>query len=365
MTTFPSAIRFLAILTAPILCFGQDPLFTAPVPANPLELVTGQIHDVETPAERESVVQFLARARRSYILRGAGLGYDLKVNFKVNSAGRTRYDGAWHMEELFIPREGTRWTASAAAGYSLTQISSGDRHYEDGPAGSIPLRLHEVRGALLSPIPTNVSRRLLRTSAATYKGKPVSCVLISTSVRPSRVSSGRRWEEIEDCIDPESGLLQIHSQAPGRYIAYDYTDAPRLGDRILPRHVIITEGGTTVTEIHVDSLTESSGADPNLFVPTEKMKESDPAIQMGDARHILVPPAANSIPAGATLQPVCVFGLITPSGTVVEAHSLQPSDPNSESAVRMTKGMRLGEPTPPGVRPEQHFAFITVDFFAP
>jgi len=45
-------------------------------------------------------------------------------------------------------------------------------------------------------------------------------------------SPGRRWDEIEECIDPQSGLLQVHSQVPGRYYDYDYTDAPKLGDRV-------------------------------------------------------------------------------------------------------------------------------------
>lgn len=363
MTTFPPTMRLLLILALPAMGFCQDPLVTVEVPANPLELVAGPVHNVETE-ERDSVLQLLARARGSYELRTAGVGYDVKITFKVNSGGRTEYDGAWQMEELFIPREQARWTASGAAGYSITQISSGNLHYADVAANTIPLRLHEVRGALFDPIPKNASRSFLRTSTATYNGKPVICVLLSSSGRRSQVRAGRRWEEIEDCIDPASGLLQVHSQAPGRYIAYDYADAPRLGDRMLPRQVIITEGGILVTEIHVDDLAEPSGADPNLFVPTEKMKELGPAVVMGDAQHIIVSPRDGTVAADAALQPVCVFGLVAPSGKVVEAHSLQPSDPNSKIAIQMTKGMRFGEPTPLGTRPEQHFVFIMTYFIA-
>ena len=64
----------------------------------------------------------------------------------------------------------------------------------------------------------------------------------------------------------------MHSQVPGRYFAYDYSDAPQLGGHVLPRKVTVTEAGKTVTEISVDSLTELPAADPSLFVPTEEMK---------------------------------------------------------------------------------------------
>jgi len=44
------------------------------------------------------------------------------VTFLVNSGGETEYDGVWEMEDISDPKEGYRWTAKAAAGYSTTQI---------------------------------------------------------------------------------------------------------------------------------------------------------------------------------------------------------------------------------------------------
>ena len=38
-----------------------------------------------------------------------------------------------------------------------------------------------------------------------------------------------------------------------------------------------------------------------------------------------------------TIHPVCVFGMVTPSGHLVEAHALQPADPNSQAAVEDAK----------------------------
>ena len=44
-----------------------------------------------------------------------------------------------------------------------------------------------------------------------------------------------RWDEAEECIDPQSELLRTHSPVPGRYFAYEYSDASQPGDRALPR----------------------------------------------------------------------------------------------------------------------------------
>jgi len=150
--------------------------------------------------------------------------------------------------------------------------------------------------------------------------------------------------------------------APGRYEVYDYSNAPTLAGRTWPRKVTVTEGGKTVMELHVDSLTELPTADPALFVPSPEMKVREPGIAMAEAQKISVFYKPGRIASNSTIHPVCVFGLITPSGQVAEAHSLQPSDPNSQAAVDSAKRMNFYRPTPPGVRPEQRFVFILEKF---
>ena len=116
----------------------------------------------------------------------------------------------------------------------------------------------------------------------------------------------------------------------------------------------MTEAGKTVTEISVDSLTELPAADPSLFVPTEEMKARGRAITMAEAQKISVV----SGQGGATAHAVCVFGVVTPSGQLAEAHSLQPSDPNSQAAVEAAKQMNFSFPPPLGPQPQQHFVFV-------
>lgn len=116
-----------------LAAFGKNaPPREAVVPADPLEMAAGHIETVNAPAKRAAVVQLLAHARDSYALRNSGRGYDLKVSFTVNSGGETQYDGQWEMEDIFDPQQGLRWTASTAAGYTTTQISTNGMFYREG-----------------------------------------------------------------------------------------------------------------------------------------------------------------------------------------------------------------------------------------
>ncbi len=344
---------------------GQNALLstlkTAAAPGDPLELATGQINAVDSPESRQAVEELLGRARHSYALRSGGSGYDLKVSFTVNSGGQTDYDGAWNMEDIFDPQQGYRWTANASSGYTTTEISSNQKFYADGTPGNIPLRLHEARAALFGPMGTT-NGQVLRTSQANYNGAQVTCVLISGAGAPASTASGRHWEETEECVDPQSGLLMVHSQVPGRYYGYDYSKALRMGDHVLPDKVTVTEGGRVVSEITVESLTPLASADPGLFAPTAEMTAKGPSIAMAGARKVTR--WMGRLREGATAQLVVVFGLVTPTGQLVEAHSLQPSDPNSQTAVDAANRMNFAQPSPPGSRPEQHFVFVIEKFVA-
>ena len=346
--------------------FGQNAPRTPPIPSDPLETVIGPIRVVNARAPRAAALQLLGRARGSYGLRSAGRGYDLKVTFTVNSGGQTEYDGVWEMEDVFDPRLGLRWTARSSGSYAITRISSHGMLYGDDTASYVPLRLQEARAALFDPIPSsgNVKNALVRTSTATFSGAQLSCVLLSSPGKAATAAPGRRWDETEECIDPQSGLLRVHSQVPGRYYAYDYSNAPQLDGHVLPRRVTVTEAGKIVTEISVDSLTELPAADPSLFVPTEEMKANGRAIALVGSQKFRRVLGSGYSGRGATVQPVCVFGVVTPSGELAEAHSLQPSDPNSQAAVEAARQMTYPM-VPSGPTPQQHFVFVTVEFVSP
>jgi hypothetical protein len=356
--------KLLLVAALSLPAFGQNLPTIAPVPRDPLELVTGPVQTVNTPAARMAVTQLLARARRNYALTNSTQGYQLKVTFNVTSGGQTDYDGAWQMEDTFDPQQGLHWTANASAGYTATRISSKTMSAGTGTATILPLRLHEARAALFDPIPSaaSVAHDTLRTSSATFNGVQLTCVLISNLATAATESAGRHWEETEECIDPQSGLLQVHSQVPGRYYQYSYANAVRLGSYVLPDKVTVTEAGQTVSEIHVDSLTAMAAPDPNLFVASEAMKSAGPVIAMAGSQKVSVFSELGPYKEGATAQPVCVFGVVTPEGQLVEAHSLQPSDPNSQAAVEAAKKMKFATGELADGRPQQHFVFVIEKF---
>jgi hypothetical protein len=342
---------------------AQDTRKIAAIPADPLEMVHGPVEAVHALDQKQTTLDLLSKARANSNLRSSPQGYDLKVTFTVNSGGQTEYDGVWHMEDIFDPQHGLHWTANTS-GYSITEIIADGKIYADSTLNYIPLRLQEARAALFTAIPaaSNLQHAMLRTSNAGFQGTPLSCVLVSGG-RGVAAASGRRWEETEECIDPESGLLKVHSIAPGRYDVYDYTNAPKLAGHVFPSTIRITEAGKTVSEITVDSLKPISDPDPSLFVPTQAMQDRGRAVSMGGAEKISRT-ATQGLFASGPPHTVCVFGLVTPSGQLVDAHSLQPSDPNSQAAVQAATQMNFTRSSPlgPTGAPQQHFVFIFENF---
>ena len=335
----------------------------SPLPPSPLELVTGAVESAETPEARETVLKLLERAREAYSLRSAGRAYHLKVSFAVNPGNQTAYDGEWTWEQFFDPKLGSRRTAKSSSGYTRTEVDTANGAYAEGTEGiTVPLRLHEARAALLGSIGTNLDQKAIRTANVDDGSSRVICVLLTEPRNTGSAIIGRRWEEREECIDSQSGLLRVSSQAPGRYYTYAYTDAPRLADRTLPRKLTITEAGRVVSEIHVDELTELPAADPSWFVPTEELMKRGPTIAVAEARRFWPAAIPGVVSPGNASQTVCVFGLMTPTGELVEVHSLQPSDPNSETALKIANARRFAAPPGANGRPEQRFVFLIQEF---
>ena len=361
--SYKSVLLWIVASGLPVAATPQNIANPAPIPSDPLELVTGQVSALDG-ASRADVLRLLERARNKYDLVKSGRAYDLKVTFTVSSSGQTEHDGAWQMEDVFDPRHGLRWTAKAADGYAITRISQKGMLYGEEPASYVPLRLHEARAALFDPMPSleSVNRGSIRTSTVVYHGAPITCILLSGPGNGlPAATNGRRWDEAEECIDPQSELLETHSPVPGRYYAYEYGSGSQLAGRVLPSKVVVTEGGRAVSTISVVSLTEPVPVDTSLFVPTAEMKANGRPSALGGSRKIFRN-FGQGAAAGATAQTVCVFGVVTPSGQLMEAHSLQPSNPNSGAAVGAAKKITFARSPAPGQQPQQYFVFIIGKF---
>jgi hypothetical protein len=196
-------------------------------------------------------------------------------------------------------------------------------------------------------------------ATAKWNGTELMCALLSGAEAPT-TAPGRRWEEREYCVDPKTGLLRIHSEAPGIYVTYDYDGAVQFHGRTLARNISIVEEGHVVLEIHLDSIQDAGPPDPSQFTPTKQMVGPGiflrPPIRLTDYA---------PSPAGyaGIVQPVIIHAALDSHGKVVEAESLQNSDLNlSNAALAVVKRATYPLVENWGSVPVQMEAFIQVNF---
>ncbi len=352
-----ATIVFFLFLSLP--SFSQDALQVAPLPFDPLELATGPTTVPETPEKRTLLLDLLERARQNNAMHAPGTApFSLKVSF--NSVGRdSRDQGYGEVEETWLNGQTWRWSARLGD-YSQLRIFYQGSAYDDKPHGHIPLRLQMVRNAVFWPVVGNFSGSLIRIATAKWEGADLACILLSRGGNDATETAGRRWEETEYCIDPKTGLLRMHSEAPGIYSLYDYNGGAQFHGRILPRQITIVEGGASVLQIHVEGI-HDPGNDPDQFVPTKKMLSHGPgAIMVGPFRF----PESTRAPAGynGMIQPVIVHVILDQKGKVLDAEVVQTSDPALATAALGVVWRTSYRPTQERGRPWQREAFINVRF---
>ena len=335
-----------------------------PVPGDPLELVTGPTEPVKTPEARARVLQLLARAR--YLSNVRSGAYDLKTTF--TSVGEPASDGSWTLDDTSSGVGLYRWTARGPK-YSVTNLYNNQLLYSDQPAGTAPLRLQQVRTAIFFAYlgPNFIQRTNIRTASSNLNGTTLTCALLSPNDRsPESDKPGRRWNESEYCFDEKLGLLITYSAAPGIYVLYDYSKPLHYNDRTVPGKITITEAGNTVIEAHLESLTDSEDANAEIFKPTSNMTQIGAGSLMTPPWHFVINPSSGPITASSSLQPVIVHGVLTPQGQIAEPEIIQTSNRAlNAQALDAVKHWLWEENTAPGATPQQHEAFITVNFIAP
>jgi len=346
-----------------LLCFcipasTQDQPKVAPLPYDPLELATGPTVVPDTPEKRVALLDLLERARQNSGMHApGGAPFTLKASF--NSTGSSHETGYGEVEETWLNGQTWRWSARLGD-YSQLRIFHNGTAYDDKPRGHMPLRLQMVRNAVFWPVTGRFAPALLRMANANWQGTEVACMLISGGGNDATATPGRRWEETEYCIDPKSGLLRTHSEAPGIYAVFDYAGALQFHGRTLPRQITIVEGGATVLQIHIESIADAGNADPDQFVPTRKMLSHGPgAIMVGPFRF----PEFVRAPAGYSgdIQPVIVHAILDQKGKVLDAEVVQTSDSTlADAALGVVWRSSYGKAEREG--PLQREAFINVKF---
>jgi hypothetical protein len=314
---------------------------------DPFELVTGRPETEETSEARTAVIALL---RRAFQNRSFGRRYSVKISF--NAGGEVQEVGPGEMVETGTAVNHRRWSARIGS-FSMTRIIA-DQAYDSVPPGPVPIRLHMVRGDVLGPgIPSTWG--VIRTARAALNGALLTCIL--TSVHGSEAPN-RDWQEIEYCVEPESELLRIFSDAPGIYVVYDYGASPKPRGRPVLDQVTIAEAGRVVLQGSVSVATPDREAlNPSLFMPTSGMFTGGVGL-IGPSYQI----QSRGRPAGsAVVRPVVIHATLSPEGRVVEAESLQTVDRAlSESALDLVKKTTY-ETTFHYGYPAQQEIFITVE----
>jgi len=347
---------FIAVLSLTASAFAQ--LKVAPVPSDPLELVTGTIKVPSTPEERAAVLNLLERARQNADLHAAGSApFALRVNF--NASGNIAYTGSGEMQETWFAPFSFRWSAHLG-NFSLDRISTSGRIFDDQPADFIPIRLQMLRGALFWPINFQQAHTLLRTASAHWKGTELTCVLVSGEGSEAAPTPGRRWVEREFCIEPRTGLLQVFSDAPGIYVLYDYSNPLRFHGRLLARQLSVVEGGNHVLEAQLESIGDPTST-PDSLTPSEQMKTHGPGPLLGGTmRFPRVVPVA---PGAAYIQPVIIHAVLDRTGKVGEAEVVEDSGAElSQSALDIVKHSAFPQQVRQTWAGHQMEAFINVQF---
>jgi|SRR5579863_1188340 len=348
----PTGLAVCILLFGSVLFVPRVGAQVAPLPSDPSELVTGSAEVVSNRNERAAAQDLLAKARWNYSLQNpTGDPFIMRVSFISN--GLASQEGNGTMDETWASPSAWRWDANFAG---TSQVRLGNSGEIFGNTDPVPLRVQMVRSALFWPIPQS-AQSMIRSAKVKYEGKKITCLLLSGSVPTD--PAPRFWVETEYCIDPDNGLLQMWSEAPGIYTTYDYRDAINFHGHTIPRTITVNEDRAPVLRIHVDSVADASEVDPALFKPTPEML-AEPSFTLAVPSRFPIP--VDPDPGSpAWIQPVIVHATIGDEfGDVIDAEALQTSDRKlAEAALDL---VRTSVFSPTGMQRE---AFINVQFHRP
>jgi hypothetical protein len=339
-------------------------LTTIPVPYDPLEVVTGDARVVQNAEERAAAIDLLEKARRLSNVRLHP--YDLKTTF--TSYGSSSSDGRWVLEDMSPGANIYRWTAQGPS-FSGIFLNANKLLSSNQAGGAMPLRLAQVRDAMWAIYyPAIGPHATLRVANGSLNGTQLRCVLVAHGIYGTsepEFSSGRSFDEAEYCVNPQTGLLEMHSPYAGLYIHYDYSNSLHFHEQIIPDGFTITERGKAVIEARTESVSEAPPANSNLF-------EAAGLSALGVGQAIVAPmmvrgiQTSQSSEVGSAGQVVVVHGMVSPDGHLSEVEVLASTNPSFEEVamdhVNKASALEMGVNTQPGTTPQSREVVFTVEF---
>lgn len=293
-----------------------------PVPPDPHELVTGEVRIASTPADRAAALTLLGRALQNAPSHATGTP-PFRFDVSFSAAGPSAYTGTGLLTETWLSGTSWRWTADLG-GSSVIRVGSNGRKVDEKHVSEIPMRAYMLRNAIFWRYQPPALDAQIRTATVTWNGKPVTCLLTSGMVGQAAQTQARLWEEREFCIDNASGLLQIHSIAPGTYTVYGYSRDLQFHGRSMADSITIYANGSQVADASF-SIADAGTVDPALLTPTPEMIANGPAIQTASPVRFAIN-VPNPFPS-RTIEPVIVHAEVNPAGNVMEEEVSAASDP--------------------------------------
>ena len=338
------------------------------VPTDPLDPVTGGAQPIQNAEQRAAVVTLLTKARELSNVRAQP--YDLKTTFVSN--GGLPSDGSWTLEDTSPARGIYRWTAQGPnyAAVNLYNNTTKGMLYSNQPGGALPLQLVQVREAIFfnfAPIGPQVP---FRTAAGYVEGSAQQCVLIGRGVRDQTSGGGRSWDDSEYCVDSSTGLLTTYSPAPGLYIHYDYSNAIKFHNKIIPGSFTISEAGRVVITAKTESVSDPGDPKSALFdsagmTPLGVGSAMAPAVNL----RTMTPPDLNALRSAKNLvvQEVVLHGSLSPDGHWSETELLASTDASlnqkaMDQANLFGKALGSAMPAQPYATPQSREMIFTFEF---
>src|SRR5450631_4039873 len=104
------------------------------------------------------------------------------------------------------------------------------------------------------------------------------------------------------------------------YVLYDYSNAIRFHDKVIPNKFSVTQGGKTVIESQVESLSDLP-SDAALFQPNGLNATGVGPVMTPPWRFNMVA-VSSSIPAGEAGEEVVLHGMRSPDGRVSDLEAI-------------------------------------------
>jgi hypothetical protein len=305
------------------------------VPPDTHEPVTGAVQVASSPADHAAALYLLERARQNSLTHGRGMQpFHFTASFTAVGAAD---NGAGELTEIWMNGQKWRWTANLG-NLSVARTSYRGRLVENVHVDAIPMRAHVLRNEIYWATDEYTVKAQLRTAQIQWNGKPATCILASGVTGAATQIQGRIWQEEEYCVDNTSGLLMMHSIAPGTFAVFGYSANQQFHGRTMPDRITVYVASTLAADASFGITDATSGDDAAIASGSDPVSnEHVVGIQM-PARFAIVAPTG----VGKS-QSVMIHANVNGDGKVVEEEVSATGDSSlSQAALDLVKGTDFG-----------------------